>query len=45
MRTHQQLEAVLEQKAQWEKAMENGDPRALAAFTGKRIVSRSATGR
>ena len=45
MRTHKQLEAALEQKAEWENAFENGEPRVQENIARGRIVNRSANRR
>jgi Xaa-Pro aminopeptidase len=45
MRAQKQLDAALEQKAQWEREIENGELRAQDNFAGDRIVSRFANRR
>jgi len=45
MRTHKQLEAALEQKAEWENAIENGEPRVQENIARGRLVNRSANRR
>lgn len=40
MRTHEQLDAVLEQKAQWESAIDNGEPVARQSIAAGGIVDR-----
>ena len=45
MRTHKQLEAALEQKAEWENAIENGEPRVQENITRGRLVNRIANRR
>jgi len=45
MRTHKQLDAALEQKAQWENGMETGKPRVRENVAGGRAVSRFANRR
>lgn len=42
MRTHKQLEAALEQKAEWENAIENGEPRVQENIARGRLFHRTA---